>query len=89
MDIMTYEGKKMFRYRRGALYFLLFLALELFMLFTDTPSNPQMETYKETCSWYLNQIDGSLTEENKKFLEEEAIAMSKADGTVQTAYAIF
>lgn len=86
MDIMIYEGKKVFRYRRGAAYFLLFLALELLALLTDTPVNPQLEAHKADCSWYLNRIGGALTEENKGFLEEEAAAMSKADGIVQTAY---
>ena len=86
MDILRFEARKMFRYRRGILYIFLFLVSELFILSADAPANPQMYAHKDDCIWYLKQIGGRLTEEHQKFLEEEAAAMSKADSAVQTAY---
>lgn len=86
MDILKYEARKMFFYRRGIICVFLFLILELIMLSTNAPANPQMYAHKDDCTWYLKQIGGQLTAEHQKFLEEEAAEMSKADGAVQTAY---
>ena len=86
MDILRFEARKMFRYRRGIIYVFLFLVSELFILSADAPANPQMYAHKDDCIWYLEQIGGQLTEEHQKFLEEEADAMAKADSAVQTAY---
>ena len=86
MDVLRYEARKMFRYRRGMVYVFLFLVSKLFILSADAPANPQMYAHKDDCAWYLKQIGGQLTEEHRKFLEEEAAEMSKADSAVQTAY---
>ncbi len=86
MDILKFEARKMFRYRRGPVYVFLFLVSELFLLSAGAPANPEMYAHKDDCIWYLNQIGGQLTEEHQKFLEEEAAAMSQADSAVQTAY---
>lgn len=87
MDIMRYEFKKMFRYRKGIVCLLLFILLKVVLLyFFDNPANLPMEENKQEYSWYLSQITGNLTDETRDFIEKEAAEMSDAAGTVQTTY---
>lgn len=70
--MIYYEWKKLLFRRKGLLLIVLFLIIELasVLLFTQ-PYDKVLETHRDVYESYLAQVEGSLTEEKRTFLESE------------------
>lgn len=87
MDIIRYELKKMFLHQKGIIFVALFLVFKVVLLvFSDVPSNPELERYKKEYSYYLEQVKGAFSDKSEKFIENESEFINKAVSTVQTTY---
>lgn len=82
-----YELKKIFYYRIGIVFFVLFILLKtVFLILSDVPANKQMEEEKTTYISLLETVAGSLTEEKTNWITQTAAAAASAESIVQTAY---
>lgn len=77
--MFLYEWKKMLVYRRGLWMIALLLLAELFgvLLFTK-PYDRVLEENRSVYDRYLEQVDGSLTQDKRVYLEGEMLRLSTA-----------
>lgn len=88
--MIGYEWKKMLWYRRGIVYILLFLAMKLVIFcFTGTTTNESLEQNREAYDYYMEILEGKLTEEKRDYLEAESLRLAEIKlelGQIQQSY---
>lgn len=90
MALWIYEMKKMFLYQKGLLFISLYVVLGIASLLVfDTPDNPEIEMNIEPYSFYLNQVQGALSEEKEQFLAHESQRISEATIALEKTFADF
>lgn len=87
MSLLGYELKKMLFYQKGLYFISVFFVLSMAtLLIFDTPKNPDIEMNSEQYSFYLNQVNGALTDKKEEFLTNESKRISKANVELERAY---
>lgn len=87
MSLLIYEMKKMFFHQKGLLFISIFFVLNIAtLLIFDTPKNPMMEMNSKQYSYYINQVNGPLSDEKKKFFAEESERISEAKIALEKTY---
>jgi hypothetical protein len=87
MTLFQFEMKKTFCYRHGILIFVLFLLVQLGLLWIgDSPSDLNAELYRDEYCYYLEQVSGPYTEEKADWLEAEADVITAAKQARDTLY---
>lgn len=56
------------------------------LLIFDTPKNPDIELNSEQYAYYLNQVNGALTDEKERFFTDESKRISDANVALEKAY---
>ena len=87
MKLFQYEMKKIVFYHWGLLIFVVFLLLQVGLLFAgDTPNNLEAQKYRESYLYYLEQVDGAWTQEKEDYLKEEVEVIQEANEAVDSAW---
>jgi hypothetical protein len=84
MQLAGYELKKIFIKHKGGLFLLIFLVIKIFsLLLFDRPVNSEIQEELTGYSYYLNKIEGIITEEKIEYLEVEAESLTNATSLIQ------
>jgi len=87
MSLWMYEMKKLFFYQKGLLCISVFFILSTInLIFFDKPKNPEMDIYFQPYSYYLQQLNGELSDEKEQFLKDESEQISDAHTALDKAY---
>ncbi|MBS4189759.1 DUF5050 domain-containing protein [Bacillus sp. FJAT-49705] len=79
--------KKMFFHQKGLLFISLFFILSISTLLVfDTPKNPDIEMNSKQYSFYINQVNGALSDETERFFTNESKRISEANVELEKAY---
>lgn len=84
MKITIFELKKVLYYNKGLLFIILFFVIKIFsLILMDTPANLEMQTEEASYQYYLDKVQGGMTEEKISFFKEEAYELAQAKSEVQ------
>lgn len=78
--MLKYEWKKLLIYRKGLALILVFLIAELAgILLSTKPYDRELEANRAVYDTYLSRVEGSLTPDNRQWLEDEMLRLNTAN----------
>jgi len=85
-----FEWKKIFLYKKGWLILLAALLLApCVWIVVEEPLNMEIELYRESYQYYLQDVKGQLTEEKIQYIESAASKAAAASGKITQLYLDF
>jgi hypothetical protein len=82
-----YEIKKVFIHQKGILTMVIFILLKMMsMLWIEHSVDTQLENHKEAYSYYINQVNGKLTDQIEVYIKAEEENISSAHKALNTIY---
>lgn len=90
MEMMRYEWKKWWYGSRGYWILVLFVFLELVLLFvTDRPYTLEIEENREAYTLYLSEVEGEIDEASRSFFARMDERFQKAESRLQRIYGAY
>lgn len=87
MRILTCELKKMLYYRYGFITLLCFFAVfTLSLALFDNAINPEAEYHSEEYNYYLDMMQGQVSDEKVDFLENESLLIAETKIALEKLY---
>ena len=90
MQIVLYEWKKIFINQRGWLVILVALMLKMgYLLIVDTPEYVEVEQYRNDYMYYMQNVNGKLSDEKTHYIEAIASQSAAVKDIISQTYLDF
>jgi hypothetical protein len=84
MEVINYELRKIFRYRKGIWYLLIFLMIKISsMAMLDKPVNESMFREIKSVQYYLDKVQGKINQKTITYMDKESAKIAQAEGSLQ------
>lgn len=84
MEVISYELRKIFKYRKGIWYLLIFLLIKIISMdMLDKPVNEAMFREIKSVQYYLDKVQGIINQKTIAYMDKESAKIAQAEGSLQ------